>query len=253
MMEVMAVFMVLLIGTTINAAHAEELIDYTPHLTTEEIAGKITASTFTLQQPRCVFYKVVSPSDVIWLVVALSTAVKTFKNPSTPEDLPYQFFDTHHVYMTLNTTVSNYPCPEKSEDDEITILRVGTETQCVLDLSRPDCNGPLPGPGPYRVKFLVMNSTSVIKESKWSDPIKLIQGKNPDSIIVRPRRRRTETTIIATILPILFAILLAALIAALIYKYSSICDKPMSVDFMGIQDPAIVRYTPHQVHESNKL
>ncbi|KAM3856480.1 uroplakin-3b-like [Vipera latastei] len=217
MMEVMALSMVLLIGTTINAVHAEELIDYTPHLTSEKMEGKITASTFVLQQPRCVFNEVLSPTDIIWLVVALSKAVNTFKNPSTPEELPYQSFETNHFYMTLNTTVLNYPCPEKSED-EITILRVGSETKCAMDLLRPDCNGPLPGPGPYRVKFLAMNSTDVIKESKWSDPIKLIEVKSPDSIIVRPRRRRIETNIIATILPILFAILLAALIAALIYR-----------------------------------
>lgn len=76
-------------------------------------------------------------------------AVNTFKNPSTPEELPYQSFDTNHFYMTLNTTVLNYPCPEKSED-EITVLRVGSETKCATDLLRPDCNGPLPGPGPYR-------------------------------------------------------------------------------------------------------
>ncbi|XP_034276800.1 uroplakin-3b-like [Pantherophis guttatus] len=248
MMEALAVSMVLLIGITINATRAGDLVDYTPHLTSEEMEGKITASTFALQQPRCVFNKVVDPADVIWLVVALSEAVKSFKNPKTPGDLPYQSFAKNYFYMTLNTTVSNYPCPEKSDD--IAILRVGSETECVVDLWRPDCNGPLPGPGPYRVRFLAINSTGVVvKESKWSDPITLIRGRNPDRIVAKPRRRRTETNVIITILSILSAILVAALIAAFIYKYSNICDKPMSADFVGIQDPTIVRYTTHQMHD----
>uniref|UniRef100_A0A8C5S0V7 Uncharacterized protein n=1 Tax=Laticauda laticaudata TaxID=8630 RepID=A0A8C5S0V7_LATLA len=253
MMDVLAVSMVLLIGITIHAVYAEELIDYTPHLTSEEMEGKITASTFVLQQPNCVFNKVASPKDQIWLVVGLSEAVKSFKNPQSPKDLPYQSFATNHFYMTLNVTMSSYSCPENP--NEIALLRVGTETKCVTDLWRPNCNGPLPHPGPYRVKFLAMNSKSIIKESKWSDPITLIQGKNPDRIVVKPRRRRIETTIIATILPILFAILLAALIATFIYKYSNICAKQMSTNFPGMQDPTIVRYTSHQIQDllSNRL
>ncbi|XP_013923965.1 PREDICTED: uroplakin-3b-like [Thamnophis sirtalis] len=221
-----------------------KLVNYVPHLTSEEMEGKITTSTFALQQPRCVFNKLVNATDVIWLVVALSDAIKSFKAPKTPEALPYQSFRKNYFYMTLNTTVSNYPCPEKSND--ITILRVGSETECVVDPSRPDCNGPLAGPGPYRVRFLAMNSTGVIiKESKWSDPIRLIQGRNPDRIVVKPRRRRTETNVIISILSILSAILLAALIAAFIYKYSSICDKPMSADFVPREDPTVVRYIVH--------
>ncbi|KAM6466563.1 uroplakin-3b-like [Liasis olivaceus] len=216
MIEVMALSVVLLIGATINAVHAEGLVNYTPHLTSEKIGGKITASTFVLEQPRCVFNKSVDPTDGIWLVVALSKAVDSFTNPKAPEDLPYQAFEKNSYYMTLNTVISNYPCPKESKN--IAVLRVGSETECVLDRSRPDCNGPLPGPGPYRVKFLVMNSTDFIKESKWSDPITLIQERNPNSIVVEPRRRRIGTIAIATILSILSAIVLAAFIAALIYK-----------------------------------
>uniref|UniRef100_A0A8C7E371 Uncharacterized protein n=1 Tax=Naja naja TaxID=35670 RepID=A0A8C7E371_NAJNA len=185
--------------------------------------------------------------DQIWLVVGFSEAVKSFQNDKSPKDLPYQSFATNNFYMTLNVTESSYSCPKDIND--IAVLRVGSETKCVKDLWRPDCNGPLPGPGPYRVKFLAMNSTSVIKESKWSDPITLIQGKNPDKIVVQPRRRRIETSIIVTILSILSAILLAALIATFIYNYSNICDKPRSTNFPEMQDPTIVRYTTHQIYD----
>ncbi|XP_070591265.1 uroplakin-3b-like [Erythrolamprus reginae] len=246
MMDALAISRVLLIGIIINVAHAQDLVDYTPHLTSEEMEGKITTSTFTLQQPRCVFKNL---TYVIWLVVAQSEAVKTFKNPPEPKDLPYQSFANNSFYLTLDTSASNYPCPEKSDD--ITVLRVGSETKCVMDLWRPNCNGPLPGPGPYRVKFLAMakNSTDVIEETKWSDPITLIQGRNPDKIVPKPRRRRIETSIIIAILTILSAVLLASLIATFIYKYSNICEKPMSAEFTGIQDPPIVRYTTHTVHD----
>ncbi|XP_026528217.1 uroplakin-3b-like [Notechis scutatus] len=245
MMDVLAVSMVLLIGITIHAVHAEELVDYTPHLTSEEMAGKITTSTFVLQQPNCVFKEVASPTDQIWLVVGLSEAVQSFKNLPSLKNLTYQSFATNDFYMTLNVTMSSYSCPENP--NEIAVLRVGAETTCVTDLWRPYCNGPLPGPGPYRVRFLAMNSTSIKAESKWSDPITLIQGKSHDRIDVKPRRRRIGTTIIATILSILSAILLAALIATFIYKYSNICDKQMSTNFPGMQDPTIVRYTSHQI------
>ncbi|XP_026564379.1 uroplakin-3b-like [Pseudonaja textilis] len=248
MMDVLAVSMVLLIGITIHAVHAEEPVNYTPHLTSEEMAGKITTSTFVLQQPNCVFNEVASPTDQIWLLVGKSKAVQSFKNlPSLPslKNLTYQSFTTNNFYMTLNVTLSRYSCPENP--NEIAVLRVGAETTCVTDFWRPDCNGPLPSPGSYRVKFLAMNSTSIKAESKWSDPITLIEGKSHDGIDVKPRRRRIGTTIIATILSILSAILLAALIATFIYKYSNICDKQMSTNFPGMQDPTIVRYTSHQI------
>lgn len=50
--------------------------------------------------------------------------------------------------MTLNATLGSYPCPKP--DGEIAVLRVGSETSCTRDEMRPTCNGPLPGPGPYR-------------------------------------------------------------------------------------------------------
>nr|XP_020667794.1 uroplakin-3b-like [Pogona vitticeps] len=152
---------------------------YTPRLTSEQIGGKITTSTFVLDQPRCVFNGVVNPTDEIWLVVAQSNAVKNFTNPRSSTELPYQEFEKNHVYMTMSTVPSNYPCPESTQNsDEITVLRVGDETKCIADFSRPDCNGPLPGPGPYQVKFLAMNSSGPTAETKWSSPITLIQGSD---------------------------------------------------------------------------
>lgn len=47
-------------------------LGYIPQLTTENIEGKTTASTFVLDQPRCIFDNSVDSSKGIWLVVAKS-------------------------------------------------------------------------------------------------------------------------------------------------------------------------------------
>uniref|UniRef100_A0A670JX34 Uroplakin 3B n=1 Tax=Podarcis muralis TaxID=64176 RepID=A0A670JX34_PODMU len=141
-------------------------VGYTPRLTSKDLAGKITSSTFTLEQPRCVFNKFVTATDEIWLLVARSSG--------TLCELPYQSFENNSCYMTLGTAPANYPCPAE-ESSKLTVLRVGNEVDCKTDPARPDCNGPLPEPGPYRVKFLAFNSGGPIAESRWSDPITLIQ------------------------------------------------------------------------------
>ena len=152
---------------------------YTPTLAEETLGGLTTTSTFTLEQPRCVFTEV-RDDAVIWLVVAvpegrwaaaaprgsraplsplgslltpvpLPAAVPSFNDsvePGTPERAFQRFPAGAPAYMTLNTTLPNYPCPKPT--GEITVLRVGSETACAGSETRPTCNGPLPGPGPYR-------------------------------------------------------------------------------------------------------
>ncbi|XP_009946622.1 PREDICTED: uroplakin-3b, partial [Leptosomus discolor] len=110
---------------------------YTPTLADSSLGGLTTTSTFTLQQPRCVFNQ--TPDDaVIWLVVALPEAVPGFNNsvePGTPERAFQEFPTSTPAYMTLNTTILNYPCPKPT--GELTVLRVGSETSCATDERRP--------------------------------------------------------------------------------------------------------------------
>lgn len=51
---------------------AAELIPYKPQITAWDLGGKVTATTFSLEQPRCVFDGHASANDTIWLVVAFS-------------------------------------------------------------------------------------------------------------------------------------------------------------------------------------
>ncbi|NXP69859.1 UPK3L protein, partial [Ramphastos sulfuratus] len=221
-------------------------INYTPTLASADLGGLITASTFVLEQPRCVFGDF--PSEDIWLVVALPGAVNDFNNslaPGTPERAFQEFPNATPAYMTLNTTLFNYPCPKTPED--ITVLRVGSETSCANDASRPTCNGPLPSPGTYRVKFLAWNGSGPVAETRWSAPITLRTVKQPSSITVMGSGHSAGMIALTTILSILFAILLAGLLAMLVFWGSDTCGGSSS--FSKPEAVSVRKYNTHHVYD----
>ncbi|KAM6373234.1 uroplakin-3b-like protein 2 [Pluvialis apricaria] len=217
-----------------------------PTLADTTLGGRTTATTFVLEQPRCVFTKD-QGNAVIWLVVAVPTAVPNFNNsvgPGTPERQFQNFPSKALAYMTLNTTILNYPCPKNPGD--ITVLRVGSETSCAEDENRPTCNGPLPGPGPYQVKFLALNDSEPVAETAWSDPITLRTARSPSSIPAMGSGRSAGMIALTSILSILFAILLAGLVAMLVCgsdgsSGSSTFNKPEAV--------TVRRYNTHHVYD----
>ncbi|XP_060115524.1 uroplakin-3b-like protein 1 [Heteronotia binoei] len=216
---------------------------YTPHITNRELEGKITATTFVLEQPRCNFLDVEEEEDRIWLLVARSNATGKFEQSEAPQNLSYHSFSINSYYMTLDTAAVNYPCA--TSPDEITVLRVGADTSCINKAWETDCNGPLPDPGPYRVKFIAINPNGTMRESLWSDDITLIQGKDYTTITSSPRNRKGMIAL-TSILSILSAILLAYFIAVLIYKYSDNCG---NAEISSIRDAAtMTRYTTHHMY-----
>ncbi|NXS85201.1 UPK3B protein, partial [Erpornis zantholeuca] len=229
------------------AAHAIVELPYTPVLTkTPPLEGLTTASTFVLDQPRCVFGGYDNAD--IWLVVALDQAFSTFNNtaqPGTPETSFQGFPDPVSAYMTLNATLANYPCPKPAGD--ITVLRVGSETSCAQDEARPTCNGPLPGPGPYRVKFLALQGSEPVAETAWSAPITLRTAKSPSSISTTESGHSAGMIAITTILSILFAILLAGLVAMLVFWGSESCGG--SGTFTKPESVTVRRYNTHHVYD----
>lgn len=54
---------------------AAELIPYTPRITAWDLEGKVTATTFSLEQPRCVLEGHASAASTVWLVVAFSNGM----------------------------------------------------------------------------------------------------------------------------------------------------------------------------------
>ncbi|NXP22936.1 UPK3L protein, partial [Scytalopus superciliaris] len=230
------------------AAHAiVEHVAYTPVLTTTPVLeGLTTASTFVLEQPRCVFEKY-SNAD-IWLVVALEKTATTFNNsvaPGTPESAFQNFPDNAPAYMTLNATLANYPCAKSPGD--ITVLRVGSETSCTDDKARPTCNGPLSGPGPYLVKFLALEGSEPVAETGWSKPIMLRTAKSFNSISMTNGGHGAGMIAITTILSILFAILLAGLVAMLVFWGSDSCGG--SSTFSKPESVTVRRYNTHHVYD----
>ncbi|XP_060029448.1 uroplakin-3b isoform X2 [Erinaceus europaeus] len=155
-----------------------ELVAYTPQITAWDLEGKVTATTFSLEQPRCVLDGHARANDTIWLVVAFSNASTGFRNPQSLADIPASpRLLTHGHYMTLPLALAQLPCEDPVErNGGVPVLRVGNDPGCLADLwqLRHYCNAPLPGPGPYRVKFLLMDAKGTPQaETRWSDPITL--------------------------------------------------------------------------------
>lgn len=202
-----------------------ELIPYTPQITAWDLEGKVTTTTFSLEQPRCVLDGHASADDTVWLVVAFSNASRDFQNPQTLAEIPaFPQLLTNGHYMTLPLSLDQLPCQDPMGGSGIPVLRVGNDPDCLSDLQQPSyCNTPLPGPGPYRVKFLLMDTRgSPQAETRWSNPIALHQGKSPGSIDTWPGRRSGDMIVITSILSSLAGLLLLAFLAASTVRFSSL-------------------------------
>uniref|UniRef100_A0A8D0GKW6 Uroplakin 3B n=1 Tax=Sphenodon punctatus TaxID=8508 RepID=A0A8D0GKW6_SPHPU len=185
-----------------------ELIPYVPQITNRPLEGKLTGSTFSLDQPICIFDKYVKDADDIWLVVAYTNASINYKNPTSPQDLPpYQKLSSTLHYMTLRSSIANYPCTKNRDS---TVLRVGGDTACKREYSQGYCNGPLLTSGPYRVKFLILDSNGSKAETYWSQQIHLKIGRQPTTVDGWPGRRSGDMIVITVILSSLIGILVIA-------------------------------------------
>ncbi|XP_075761077.1 uroplakin-3b isoform X2 [Pelodiscus sinensis] len=213
-MELLLLLLGLLARTC--AGRLLETIPYTPQITAKSLEGKLTATTFTLDQPICIFDQYVNSTDDIWLVVAFTNATTTFKNPTSPGQIPpYQKLSTTLHYMTLKTSIAFYPC---AENRAASVLRVGSDTSCKDDRSLEYCNGPLSSPGPYRVKFLVLDSNGSKAETRWSQQIMLKRGRQPRSIDTWPGRRSGTMVVITSILSSFIGILVILFLCTVAYE-----------------------------------
>uniref|UniRef100_A0A8C2S811 Uroplakin 3B n=1 Tax=Capra hircus TaxID=9925 RepID=A0A8C2S811_CAPHI len=165
----------LLLLACLQTGMSLERISYVPQLSSATLAGRLTQSTFTLEQPRGQFsHPSISDSDAIWLVVAHSNATQKFTAPQKVEDTPVPAdFPQGGYYLTLRASRALYPGGPPS--NQLRVLRVGNDTHC--SPRTRGCNRPLPGPGPYRVKFLVMSDRGPMAETEWSSETRLQQGE----------------------------------------------------------------------------
>ncbi|XP_072772859.1 uroplakin-3b-like isoform X2 [Taeniopygia guttata] len=187
-------------------------LPYVPHVPPMALLGKVTATTFVLERPCCVFDGHAEASDAVWLAVAFANASATFRNPQSRADVPlYHQLPTAHSYMTLETAAAAFSCGAASP----AVLRVGSDTACGEQAREDPCNGPLPSPGPYRVKFLLMGCSGPKAETRWSEPILLRRAVSPSTIEPVPARPGSAVVVISSILASLGAVLATAVLGAL--------------------------------------
>ncbi|XP_037669942.1 uroplakin-3b isoform X3 [Choloepus didactylus] len=202
------------------------LVPYTPQITAWDLEGKVTATTFSLEQPRCVLDREAGAADTVWLVVAFSNASRGFQNPQTLGEIPaFPQLLTNGHYMTLPLSLDQLPCEDPvGGSGGVPLLRVGSDTGCLADLHQPPyCNAPLPGPGPYSVKFLLMDPRGSPKaETRWSDPIALHHGQTPGSIDMWPGRQSGSMIVVTCVLSSLAGLLLLGFLAASTPHFSNL-------------------------------
>uniref|UniRef100_G3TQA6 Uroplakin 3B n=1 Tax=Loxodonta africana TaxID=9785 RepID=G3TQA6_LOXAF len=243
-------WLLILVLSWLRATGSLELIPSTPQITAWE---GVTATTFSLEQPRCVLDGHARATDTVWLVVAFSNASKDFQKPKTQAEIPTfaQLLTDGHC-MTLPPSPVQLPCTDSvGGSGSALLLRVGNDARCLADLQQsPYCNAPLPSPGPYSVKFLLMDTEGSPKaETRWSDSIALHQGRAPGSIDTWPGRRSGGMIVITAVLSSLAGLLLLAFLAASTVHFSSLWlpKEAQSPEQLRIGFFMGKRYTTHHI------
>ncbi|XP_077168303.1 uroplakin-3b-like isoform X1 [Paroedura picta] len=210
------ILLLLLLLASVGTFAQIEVIPYVPQVTDQEFKGKITASTFALAPPNCIFNSLVNTTDEIWLVVTFANATSSFKNPTDPQEIPlYENLRSTLAYMTMKSTVSQYPCDKAKSGS---VLRVGNESTCKSDGGLTPCNGLLPSPGPYRVKFLAMDSKGTKAETRWSGPITLKKAQTWQAVDTWPGRRSGDMIVITVILSVLCGVVTLGFLSTVCYE-----------------------------------
>ncbi|KAM9209466.1 uroplakin-3b isoform 2-T2 [Dugong dugon] len=249
-------WLLILVLSWLRARRSLELIPYKPQITAGDLEGKVTATRFSLEQPRCVFDGHARATDTVWLVVAFSNASKDFQNPKTLAEIPtFAQLLTDGHYMTLALSPVQLPCLDSvGGGGRAFLLRVGNDAGCLADLQQlPYCNAPLPSPGPYSVKFLLMDTEgSPRAEMRWSDPITLHQGRAPGSIDTWPGWQSGGMIVITTILSSLAGLLLLAFLAASTVRFFGLWlpEEAQYPEQLRIDSFTGKRYTTHHIPPS---
>ncbi|XP_044141542.1 uroplakin-3b [Bufo gargarizans] len=220
------------------SAVAADYSFYTPQLTAKSLTGKITATTFVLDKPQCVF----TSNNAVWLIVANSTVAAGLKDTQLSTAPFYSLSASSAYYRILGDSESTYPC-----NNEAQFIRVGNDTSCS---GTSNCNGPLPSPGQYQVKFVVVNpNMDLVDQTSWSPIIRLSQGKVSSSIDTWPGRRSGGMIVITSILSILLATFVVCLIGTFIVGRKNIicCKKTENIEYPVPQALDMKDYKTHNI------
>lgn len=227
----------LVLVTCVQPGTGLESINYVPQLPRATLEGRLTQSTFTLEQPLHQFENLsLSDADPIWLVVAHSDATQNFTAPRKVEDKHAPaHFDHNGYYLTLRASRVHYKGGQN--DSRLPVLRVGNDNNC--SMKSQGCNSPLPGAGPYRVKFLAMDAKGPVAETLWSKEIYLQQAQ---TFRGAPGSQSKGTVVIIAFLSVLLAILFVVFLVLV----TSVCCSSTSV-FSPEEHVRMRRYHTHHV------
>ncbi|XP_068124798.1 uroplakin-3b-like protein 1 isoform X2 [Hyperolius riggenbachi] len=195
---------------------ARDVQFYIPQVTVKPILGKVTYATFTLDEPQCIFQQFATAT--IWLVVANDSVVPSLTVTDLSTPVKYYSFSKNKYYHTKQKTAADYPCSDTIPSLK-GIIPVGNDSDCNATYF---CSGPFNQTGPYRAKFVVLNGSTLVTSTRWSEAITLRAGSScgvPNGTF----RRSAAMIVIVVILSVLLAILLACLIAALVLGSKDIC------------------------------
>ncbi|XP_075707245.1 uroplakin-3b-like [Rhinoderma darwinii] len=201
------------------AVDATEISEYIPRIS-KNMKNNITDKTFVLVQPDCIFTDFTSYN--VWLVIALNNCFSTIEDSDLFPPVPYSTYNNRSLayYHTLPLSAGQYPC-SASKSSFINVIQIGSES-CTENLF---CNGELNNNLTYKVKFILVNSTTIIDSTHWLSNISLPKATTFQESSVWPSGRSGGMIALTSILSILLAILLVFFIAALLLGSQDICWK----------------------------
>ncbi|XP_071992418.1 uroplakin-3b-like protein 1 [Engystomops pustulosus] len=219
---------------------------YVPQVTVKQVLGRLTNNSFALDDPQCIFQQY-NTSDV-WIVIALDNVVPSLTVQNVGKPSGYNLFQTKKYYHLYQMPANNYTCSDAQPKDKA-LIPVGTQFNCN---NVSFCNGILTNNGPYRVKFVLLNSTALVQETRWSEKFNLLTGKNTTTIDIGPGGRSAGMIVIVVILSVLLTLLLAFLIAALAIGSKDICwCRVLENEFLGVELNYIPRYQTHKFYTTH--
>ncbi|KAM4702246.1 uroplakin-3b-like [Discoglossus pictus] len=210
--------------TFLSTVNGQITLPFVPTLFPNGI-GSVTSSGFNLAFPNCVFTASgISPTDTVYLLVADRnvSANLNFTNIDFQNFPSFQNRLQNGIFLTLPTPAANFGCV--LTPNGLSAVRVGIDPTCILDPTRPFCNGPLTTTGPFRVRFIVVNENgTVVAQTLWSDDINLRRPRDPSSINTDIVHRSASMIVITTVLAVLLAGLFALYSGLLFQNCCKIC------------------------------
>lgn len=218
----------------------------TPELTPADLQGKVTTNSVILKQPHCYFNNT-CPSCEIWLVPSLSSATSTFDADRTNSNIlslsPYpSAFNTaasKNYFLTRVGPLSSFPCNASSD---ALYFVVGADGNC----GTVNCNGALPTGSTVGFKYLLVNGSSIINTTNWSNSITLFTPQNYQNISVAFAGRSAAMVVITAILCGVVGLLLLLFFIMLCVVC---CRTNDSKQITGNSSMRIPRYDTHNLHD----